>query len=76
MTLRQVYPVITHDSEAIHSPSNSPLHQSRLRLVPLLLLNFLDFFSGTIKPSIGLIERILRTPLKLLPNQLYPLILP
>ena len=76
ITPRLIYPVISHYSEDIHSPSYSTLHQPRLRLIPLLLLDILNFLPRTIKPSIGLIERILGTPLKLLANQLYPLILP
>lgn len=53
------------------------LTQSPLHPRPNLVLLFLDLIFTSIKPHVPhLIERILRTLLKLLSRQLYPLVLP
>ncbi len=59
---------------ALRTQSTSLSHQSRLCLLPLIGLYLCNLLPGTIKPSIGLIKRILRTLLKLLPDHIDPLL--
>ena len=49
-------------------------HQSRFRLRPLLFFHLPDLLSRTVESRIYLVERVLWTPLKLLPDDINSLL--